>query len=322
MWPDILDKARFMSSGTSMSQFRDMLIQEKGMYVTLRIGPYIEAEWNHGGFPYWLREVLDITFRTDNELFNYHMKKFAKMIIGKMKEEKLFPPQAGPIIMAQYNNIQLAFKEKGASYIQWACNIGLGLNASVPWIMCKQKDAPGPVINTRNGRHCGETFTGSNSPDRPSLWTAQYRVFGDPPSQRSAEDLAFSVTLFFAKNGTLTNYYMYNGGTNFGRTSSTFSTACNYDEAPLDEYNLLREPKYGHPRDLHDTLKLSKKALFWGEPKVDVLGNKLETKYVNVVRVRYYEKPRSDACVAFLMISHSKIPTTITWRGQSYFLPR
>uniref|UniRef100_A0A3Q7IZ73 Uncharacterized protein n=1 Tax=Solanum lycopersicum TaxID=4081 RepID=A0A3Q7IZ73_SOLLC len=33
----------------------------------------------------------------------------------------------------------------------------------------------------------------------------KYRTFGDPPSQRSAEDLAFSVARFFAKNGTLTN---------------------------------------------------------------------------------------------------------------------
>ena len=24
------------------------LVQEKGMYVTLRIGPFIQAEWNHG----------------------------------------------------------------------------------------------------------------------------------------------------------------------------------------------------------------------------------------------------------------------------------
>lgn len=36
----------------------------------------------------------------------------------------------------------------------------------------------------------------------------RYRTFGDPPSQRAAEDLAFSVARFFAKNGTLANYYM------------------------------------------------------------------------------------------------------------------
>lgn len=36
----------------------------------------------------------------------------------------------------------------------------------------------------------------------------RFRVFGDPPSQRAAEDIAFSTARFFSKNGTLTNYYM------------------------------------------------------------------------------------------------------------------
>ena len=33
-------------------------------------------------------------------------------------------------------------------------------------------------------------------------------MFGDPPSQRAAEDIAYSVARFFSKNGTLANYYM------------------------------------------------------------------------------------------------------------------
>lgn len=77
------------------------LIGDEGLYVTLRIGPYLEAEWNFGGFPYWLREVSNITFRTYNEPFMYHMKRYAEMIIDLMKKEKLFAPQGGPIIMAQ-----------------------------------------------------------------------------------------------------------------------------------------------------------------------------------------------------------------------------
>lgn len=87
-------------------------------------------------------------------------------------------------------------------------------------------------------------------------------MFGDPPSQRSAEDLAYSVARFFSKNGTLVNYYMviiaslldsktrrrnlttmalyvhlqYHGGTNFGRSGSSFAMTRYYDEAPLDEF--------------------------------------------------------------------------------------
>ncbi|RWW02629.1 hypothetical protein GW17_00034272 [Ensete ventricosum] len=90
-------------------------------------------------------------------------------------------PEVTNRIENEYNNVARAF-EGGSKYIQWAGNMAVGLDAGVPWVMCKQNDAPGPVV-----------------------W---YRVFGDPPSQRSAEDIAYSVARFFSKNGTLTNYYM------------------------------------------------------------------------------------------------------------------
>ncbi|ONK73399.1 uncharacterized protein A4U43_C04F31080 [Asparagus officinalis] len=45
------------------------LVEEAGLYVHLRLGPYICAEWNFGGFPVWLKYVPGISFRTDNEPF-------------------------------------------------------------------------------------------------------------------------------------------------------------------------------------------------------------------------------------------------------------
>ncbi|KAL0454083.1 UNVERIFIED_CONTAM: Beta-galactosidase 13 [Sesamum latifolium] len=182
--------------------------------VTLRIGPYIEAEWNMGGFPYWLRE---------------------------------FPTSYSVPIM------HLSSKH-GSEFIQ---------RRTLDHV--QTKGCPPTVISTCNGRQCADTFVGPNGPDKPSLWTenwtAQYRVFGDTPSQR-AEDISFAVARFFTRNGTLNNYYMYYGGSNFGRTSSSsFVTTRYYDEAPLDEYGLKREPKFGHLRDLHRALKLSKKPL-------------------------------------------------------------
>ncbi|XP_051144918.1 beta-galactosidase 13-like isoform X2 [Andrographis paniculata] len=343
MWPDIINKAKegglnliqtyvfwnihepvqgqFNFSGNYDLVKFIRLIGDSGLWVTLRIGPYIEAEWNMGGFPYWLREVNGIVFRSDNEPFKYHMKRYAEMIVNLMTKEKLWADQGGPIILAQieneYNNVQVSYREKGKRYIKWAAEMAVELYNGVPWIMCKQKNAPPSVISTCNGRQCGDTFPGPNGPDKPTLWTenwtAQYRVFGDSPSQRAAEDIAFSVARFFARNGTLNNYYMYHGGTNFGRTSSSFVTTRYYDEAPLDEYGLKREPKFGHLRDLHKALRLCKKPLLWGDFKVQKPTPDLE--------IITYESDKYKVCCAFLSNNKTREGATIDFRGVGYYLP-
>ena len=343
MWPDLIKKAQegglnliqtyvfwnihepvqgqFNFEGNADIVKFIRMIGDHGLWVTLRLGPYIEAEWNMGGFPYWLKEVPNITFRSYNEPFVFHMKRYTEMVINLMKKEKLFAEQGGPIIMAQieneYNNVQLAYREAGVKYIKWAADMAVGLYSDIPWIMCKQKRAPPNVISTCNGRQCADTFPGPNGPNKPSLWTenwtAQYRVFGDSPSQRSAEDLAFAVARFFTRNGTLNNYYMYHGGTNFGRTSSSFVTTRYYDEAPLDEFGLKREPKFGHLRDLHRALKMSKKPLLWGTRKELRISNDLE--------ITTYEKAMKNVCVAFLTNNNTRQDATITFRGVDYYLP-
>ncbi|CAI0445309.1 unnamed protein product [Linum tenue] len=297
------------------------MIGEMGMYATIRVGPFIEAEWNHGGFPFWLREVKNITFRTDNAPFKYHMRKFVRMIVDMFKREKLYASQGGPIIMSQieneYANVERAFKDSGSRYIQWAGNMAERLKTRVPWIMCKQIDAPDPLINTCNGRHCADTFLGPNKPYKPSLWTenwtSHYTVFGEPSYYRTAEDIAYSVARWFARNGTHVNYYMYYGGTNFGRTTSSFSTTQYYDEAPIDEYGLEREPKWGHLKDLHRALKLSQKALLWGHPSVWMLTKDVE--------VCIYDQPRNNVCAAFLTNNNNDNVSTVKFRGHEYHLP-
>uniref|UniRef100_F6GWK3 beta-galactosidase n=1 Tax=Vitis vinifera TaxID=29760 RepID=F6GWK3_VITVI len=140
--------------------------------------------------------------------------------------------------------------------------------------MCKQKDAPDPVINTCKGRNCGDTFTGPNRPNKRSVSTE----YLETPHLKGQQKILHS--LFISKNGTLANYYMYYSVTNFGRTTSSFATTCYYDEAPLDEYGLPRETKWGHLRDLHAALRLSKKALLWGVTSAQKLGEDLEVKCI------------------------------------------
>ncbi|KAL1308933.1 hypothetical protein HN51_051562 [Arachis hypogaea] len=343
MWPDLLDKARHGGLNTIQTYVfwnlhepekgkfnfegnADLikfikLIQERGMYLILRLGPFIQAEWNHGGLPYWLRDVPGIYFRSNNEPFKLHMKEYVMRIVQMMKDNKFFASQGGPIILAQieneYNQIQLAYDERGIEYVNWAAQMAVETNIGVPWIMCKQKEAPDPVINSCNGRHCGDTFLGPNKPYKPRVWTenwtVQYRVYGDPVSRRSAEDIGLSMARFFSKDGSVANYYMYHGGTNFGRNAAAFKVTGYYDAAPLDEYGMTKEPKWGHLRDVHRAINLCKKALIYGTSTTQKLNEFHE--------IRVYEKPGTPICAAFLFNNHSTEAVTINFRGKNFFVP-
>ncbi|KAL5226173.1 hypothetical protein ABZP36_012812 [Zizania latifolia] len=63
---------------------------------------------------------------------------------------------------------------------------------------------------------------------------------------------------------------MFHGGTNFGRTAGGPFITTSYDyDAPLDEYGLVREPKYG-------TVKLREQSLVSADPTVTTLGSMQE----------------------------------------------
>ncbi|XP_074329334.1 beta-galactosidase 6-like [Apium graveolens] len=294
-------------------------VQEAGLFVHLRIGPYACAEWNYGGFPLWLHFIPGIQFRTTNNLFKNEMKTFLAKIVNLMKEEKLFASQGGPIILAQveneYGNVEYAYGIGGELYVKWAAETAISLNTSVPWVMCAQGDAPDPIINTCNGCYCDDFSP--NSPSKPKIWTENYSgwflSFGYAVPYRPVEDLAFSVARFFEKGGTFQNYYMYFGGTNFGRTAGGPLIATSYDyDAPIDEYGFTRQPKYGHLRDLHLAIKQCEEFLVAEDPKHQQLGVNLEAHV-------YYKS--SNHCAAFLSNYGSKSDATVKFKGRSYFLP-
>ncbi|XP_074588088.1 uncharacterized protein LOC141843988 [Curcuma longa] len=80
------------------------LVKQAGLYVHLRIGPYVCAEWNFGGFPIWLKYVSGISFRTNNGPFKAAMESFTEKIVSMMKSEGLYESQGGPIILSQIEN--------------------------------------------------------------------------------------------------------------------------------------------------------------------------------------------------------------------------
>lgn len=295
-------------------------VADAGLYVHLRIGPYACAEWNYGGFPVWLHLVPGIVFRTDNEPFKAEMKRFTAKIVDLMKGEKLYASQGGPIILSQIENeygnpgIESAYGPAGKSYVNWAANMAVSLDTGVPWVMCQQADAPDPIINTCNGFYCDQFKPNSNQ--KPKMWTENWSgwflSFGGAVPYRPVEDLAFSVARFFQLGGTLQNYYMYHGGTNFGRTTGGpfISTSYDYD-APLDEYGLIRQPKWGHLKDVHKAVKLCEAALVATDPTVTSLGPNLEAAVYKT----------GSKCAAFLANVGTQSDATVKFNGNSYRLP-
>ncbi|XP_022867803.1 beta-galactosidase-like [Olea europaea var. sylvestris] len=295
------------------------LVQQAGLYVHLRIGPYVCAEWNFGGFPVWLKYVPGIEFRTNNQPFKVAMQGFVQKIVNIMKSEKLFEPQGGPIIMSQIENeygpVEWEIGAPGKAYTAWAANMAEGLHTGVPWIMCKQEDVPANIIDSCNGFYC-EGFRPKN-PNKPKMftenWTGWYTQYGGTVPYRPAEDLAFSVARFVQNNGSFFNYYMYHGGTNFGRTAAGLFVATSYDyDAPLDEYGLPSEPKWGHLRNLHKAIKQCEPALVSSYPTVTWPGKNQE---VHVFR------SKSGACAAFLSNYDPTYSTKLMFQNHPYDLP-
>ncbi|KHG08626.1 Beta-galactosidase 8 -like protein [Gossypium arboreum] len=295
------------------------LVAEAGLYVHLRIGPYVCAEWNYGGFPLWLHFIPGIKFRTDNEPFKAEMRRFTAKIVEMMKQEKLYASQGGPIILSQieneYGNIDSAYGAAAKPYIKWAAGMAISLDTGVPWVMCQQSDAPDPIINTCNGFYCDQ-FT-PNSNKKPKMWTENWSgwflSFGGTVPYRPVEDLAFAVARFFQRGGTFQNYYMYHGGTNFDRTPGGPFIATSYDyDAPIDEYGQVRQPKWGHLRDVHKAIKLCEEALIATDPKISSLGPNLEAAVY---------KTGSGGCSAFLANIDTKSDATVNFNGNSYHLP-
>ncbi|CAJ2637955.1 unnamed protein product [Trifolium pratense] len=341
MWPDLIQKAK--DGGVDVIEtyvfwnghepspgkyyFEDRfdlvkfikVVQQAGLYVHLRIGPYVCAEWNFGGFPVWLKYVPGVAFRTDNEPFKVAMQKFTAKIVSLMKSESLFQNQGGPIILSQIENeygpVEWEIGAPGKAYTKWFSQMAVGLDTGVPWIMCKQEDAPDPIIDTCNGYYCENFFPNKNY--KPKMWTENwsgwYTDFGSAVPYRPAEDLAFSVARFIQNRGSYVNYYMYHGGTNFGRTSSGLFIATSYDyDAPLDEYGLTNEPKYTHLRDLHKAIKQCESALVSVDPTVSWPGKNLE---VHVYKTSF------GACAAFLANYNTGTWAKVPFGNGQYDLP-
>ena len=236
------------------------LAQQHDLDVLLRIGPYICAETNYGGFPAWLRDVPDMQIRTLNAPFMREMEHWVRFLCNYL--EPMFAPKGGPIIAAQIENeyamVAPQYGEAGQQYLRWSIDLAQSLNLGIPWVMCFG-GMPG-ALETINWFYGHERIAGHQAehPDQPLLWTENwtgwYDTWGVPHHVRCAEDEAYGALRFVAAGGTGVNYYMWHGGTNFGREAMYLQTTSYDYDAPLDECG-LPTTKSNHIARLHRALR-------------------------------------------------------------------
>ena len=75
---------------------------ELGLYVILRPGPYICAEWECGGLPSWLLTYKDMKLRCCNELYLSKAERYLTELLTRLKPH--FAGNGGNILMLQVEN--------------------------------------------------------------------------------------------------------------------------------------------------------------------------------------------------------------------------
>src|SRR5690606_16307643 len=138
-----------------------------GLFVNLRIGPYVCAEWDFGGLPIWLLHVDNLEFRTDNDQWKYYMSGFINDLTPYI--EPYLAKNGGPIILAQIEN---EYHGGSMDYIDWCGTYAMSLNYDIPWVMCNGESSP-LTINTCNGNNCYSYAISHqiNFPGQPLAWT-------------------------------------------------------------------------------------------------------------------------------------------------------
>jgi hypothetical protein len=293
---------------------------DAGLFVNLRIGPYVCAEWNYGGLPVWLNQVPDIAFRSSNPAWEAAMKKFILEIVDY--STPYLAKNGGPIILAQIEN---EYNGNDQAYVDWCGSLVTNELAStqIPWIMCNGKSA-NSTIETCNSCNCaGDGWMSRHQqahPDQPMLFTENegwFQGWGDAPAIRTATDLGLSVVQWFAYGGAYHAYYMWHGGNNYGRTAASGITTMYADDVCLHADGTPNEPKYTHLGRLQRLLadhaqdlinqEPNRTALPWWDGKEWVIGTQ---QYV-------YAYPPS----LFFVGSDANIPVSTLFHNQNITLP-
>jgi len=237
------------------------LAQKNGMYVIVRPGPYVCAEWEMGGLPWWLLKKKDIKLRERDPYFMERVKIFEEKV-----GEQLAPltiQNGGPIIMVQVENEYGSYGED-KPYVSEIRDCLRGIYGSelalfqCDWSSNFEKNGLDDLTWTMNfgtGANINDQFRrlGELRPNAPKMcsefWSGWFDKWGARHETRPAKDMVDGMDEMLSK-GISFSLYMTHGGTSFGHWAGANSpgfapdvTSYDYD-APINEYGHTTEKYY------------------------------------------------------------------------------
>src|SRR5579859_7831335 len=96
------EKGRFNFKGDADIARFVRIAQEEGLWVILRPGPYVCAEWDFGGFPYWLLTEPGMTIRTRDANFLHYVERYLNELGRQLAPLQV--TKGGNILMVQVEN--------------------------------------------------------------------------------------------------------------------------------------------------------------------------------------------------------------------------
>jgi len=238
------------------------LAQAEGLWVILRPGPYACAEWEMGGFPWWLLKNDELKLRTRDPRYLAAVREYLGQV-GKM----LGPLQithGGPILMVQVEN-EYGFYGKDAAYMGdmrqamidagfdvtlFACNppyhLKDGYRQDLFPVVNFGSDPAGSFKSLREILPQGPLMCGEFYPGWFDTWGAPHHL------GKTAQYLA-DLELMLQHDESF-SIYMAHGGTTFGLWAGADGPfkpdTSSYDyDAPISEAGWTT-PKFFQTRDL------------------------------------------------------------------------
>ncbi|CAG0882717.1 unnamed protein product [Cyprideis torosa] len=217
------------------------LAQEMGLHVILRPGPYIDAEVEMGGLPFWiLAEEPHVVLRTSDPAYVKWVDAWFDVLIPKLTP--LLYPNGGPIIMSQIENEYGSYFACDKNYTQHLLSkLRSHWGDAIPYFTCdgpsdrmlKCGAVPG-TLTTANFGPGTDVKLAFNllrryQPNGPLVDSEVYTGWLDHWSYRhstrpTTQQILTTVEAMLKRPEVSFSLYVFHGGTNWG-----FSVGSNSD---------------------------------------------------------------------------------------------